>query len=118
MNVEEIRLQTFSNWPDDVPVETSRIAKGGFFATGNELEVQCHWCGSKISEWDYGDKVMGKHRRLKPDCPFVINSSNSGNVPMNNVQPNTSDTASNDLMNEQCRLVTFTDWPVSSTIPV
>lgn len=58
MNVEEIRLTTFSDWPEEVPVEAGRIAKGGFFATGNGLEVQCHWCGSKISEWDYGDQVV------------------------------------------------------------
>lgn len=57
MNVEEIRLQTFSNWPEDAPVEAHRIARSGFFATGNSLEVQCHWCGLKISEWDYGDQV-------------------------------------------------------------
>lgn len=57
MNVEEIRLQTFSNWPEDAPVEARRVARSGFFATGNGLEVQCHWCGLKISEWDYGDQV-------------------------------------------------------------
>lgn len=57
MNVEETRLRTFSNWPEDAPVESSRIAKGGFFATGNGLEVQCHWCGLKISEWEHGDQV-------------------------------------------------------------
>lgn len=57
MNVEEIRLQTFSNWPEDAPVEAHRIARSGFFATGNGLELQCHWCGLKISEWDYGDQV-------------------------------------------------------------
>lgn len=57
MNVEQIRLQTFSNWPQEAPVEAWRIAKGGFFATGNGLEVQCHWCGSKIDEWEYGEPV-------------------------------------------------------------
>lgn len=61
MNAEEIRLQTFLIWPEDAPVEGSRIAKGGFFATGNGLEVQCHWCGTKISEWEYGDQVNPKN---------------------------------------------------------
>lgn len=58
MNVEEIRLQTFSGWPADAPVEASRIAKCGFFATGNATETQCHWCGLKISEWNFGDEVI------------------------------------------------------------
>lgn len=65
MNVEEIRLQTFSNWPIDAPVEASRVAKSGFFATGNGLEVECHWCGSKISEWDYGDQVRKSKKCLQ-----------------------------------------------------
>lgn len=57
MNIEEQRLQTFSNWPDDAPIQKERIAKGGFFATGVGLEVQCYACGGKISEWSYGDQV-------------------------------------------------------------
>lgn len=57
MNEEQVRLDTFSGWPVDAPIEASRIAKGGFFATGNGLEVQCNWCGSKIDEWSYGDQV-------------------------------------------------------------
>lgn len=60
---------------------------------------------------------MGKHRRLKPDCPFITNPASSGNVPLNNVQPATSEVASNDLMNEQCRLATFTNWPVCILYP-
>lgn len=55
---------------------------------------------------------MGKHRRVKPDCPFITNPASSGNVPINNAQAPTSEVASNDLMNEQCRLATFTNWPV------
>lgn len=141
MNAEEIRLQTFLIWPEDAPVEGSRIAKGGFFATGNGLEVQCHWCGSKISEWEYGDQVyqnlnrfvkcnlmsslfifrcqvMGKHRRLKPDCPFVLNPTSSGNIPLNNVQPSASDSSALiDLKNEQYRLLTFNNWPVPFISP-
>lgn len=56
---------------------------------------------------------MGKHRRLKPDCPFITNPTGSGNVAMNNVQPSTSEVPTNDLMNEQCRLATYANWPVS-----
>lgn len=59
---------------------------------------------------------MGKHRRLKPECPFITNPADSGNVSINSVQPTTSEVASNDLMNENCRLATFTNWPVSLVI--
>lgn len=58
---------------------------------------------------------MGKHRRLKPDCPFVANPTNSGNVPLNSVQLNTPEASIIDLKNEQSRLATFTNWPVSNS---
>lgn len=60
---------------------------------------------------------MGKHRRLKPDCPFITNPTSSGNVPVNNVQPSTSEPPANDLMNEQVRLATYVNWPVSFIMP-
>lgn len=73
MNVEQIRLQTFSNWPTDAPVEASQIAESGFFATGNGLEVQCHWCGSKINEWDYGDQVGIFLCKLRKNNHHILN---------------------------------------------
>lgn len=57
MNIELNRLESFTNWPGNAPVEATRIAKGGFYATGDGNEVQCHWCKKKISDWRYGDQV-------------------------------------------------------------
>lgn len=63
MNIEQSRLQTFENWPADAPIEATRLAKAGFYSTGggengdSPLEVQCHWCQCKISDWQYGDQV-------------------------------------------------------------
>lgn len=82
MNVEKNRLRTFEGWPANVAVEPQRIAKAGFFSTGLGLEVQCFCCGGKISEWNYGDQVMVRHRALDPQCPFVKNPIQSGNVPL------------------------------------
>jgi baculoviral IAP repeat-containing protein 2/3 len=81
MNVEKNRLRTFEGWPANAAVEPQRIAKAGFFSTGQGLEVQCFCCGGKISEWNYGDQVMARHRALDPQCPFVKNPTQSGNVP-------------------------------------
>lgn len=62
MEVELKRLSTFRGWPGNVPVDVARIAKGGFFATGNGQEVQCHWCKHRISDWRYGDQVWNVYR--------------------------------------------------------
>ncbi|KAK3931779.1 Baculoviral IAP repeat-containing protein 3 [Frankliniella fusca] len=82
MNVEESRLRTFQNWPANAAVDPQRIAKAGFYYTGRGLEVQCFSCGGRIEEWNYGDQVMARHRRVSPSCPFVINPASSGNVPL------------------------------------
>lgn len=84
MNVESNRLATFSNWPASAPVDSSRLARGGFFYTGEGTEVQCFSCNSKISQWNYGDQVMWRHRLLEPHCTFVAHPSLSGNVSLSN----------------------------------
>ncbi|XP_050348378.1 E3 ubiquitin-protein ligase XIAP isoform X19 [Nymphalis io] len=82
MNQESNRLNTFTNWPTSAPVDPIRIAKAGFFYTGQGTEVECFSCGGKISEWNYGDQVMWRHRVMDPNCAFVLNPVSSGNVPL------------------------------------
>lgn len=82
MNIEVNRLNTFTNWPATAEVAPIRIAKAGFFYTGRDTEVECFSCGGKISEWNYGDQVMWRHRTMKPNCAFVMNPQQSGNVPL------------------------------------
>jgi len=76
---ERVRLQTFQSWPANAKVEAWKMAKAGLLYTGLEEEVKCTWCGVIISDWQYGDQVMAKHRMTSPDCPFVRNQSD--NVP-------------------------------------
>lgn len=133
MNYEESRLRTFTSWPSDAPVDAIRIANGGFFYTGQGMEVQCFSCGGKISEWIEGDHVMAKHRRLDPRCPFIVNPFTSGNVPK---LPNNSHANNNNIVNapaeqqppqpqterteqyltEAERLSSFVNWPISHVV--
>lgn len=82
MNVEENRLRTFEEWPANAAVDAARIAKAGFYYTGCGLEVQCFLCAAKVSDWNYGDQAMMRHRLVEPTCPFVINSASTCNVPL------------------------------------
>ncbi|XP_059607699.1 death-associated inhibitor of apoptosis 2 [Phlebotomus argentipes] len=115
MKVEENRLRTFSRWPSDAPVSPERIAKAGFFATGSDLEVQCAWCEKKIAAWEYGDQVIARHRRLDPLCRFVINPTESGNVPR--ASGSSQATGVDDWKNEETRLRSFSRWPVTFVSP-
>ena len=91
MRSEASRLSTFHTWPHNDKVEAGKIAKAGFFHTGNESEVKCLWCGTVLNEWEYGDQVMARHRSASPQCPFIRNISD--NVPLissNDAQMNPS----------------------------
>lgn len=134
MNIETNRLSTFGNWPASAPVDPIRIAKAGFFYTGEGTEVQCFSCGGKISQWNYGDQVMWRHRNMEPNCPFVQNPQLSGNIPLvlrqdcpnenmpvsnatqqNNADPYDYGLTEDDAMyrTDLLRLLSFTNWEVS-----
>ncbi|KAL0830585.1 hypothetical protein ABMA28_002733 [Loxostege sticticalis] len=141
MNFETNRLNTFASWPASAPVDPIRIAKAGFYYTGEGTEVQCFSCGGKISQWNYGDQVMWRHRHLEPNCEFVVNPRLSGNVPLvlgnecpSNVDSSTSWSAHDDsdhdhsepsqdygladddflYRNDALRLLSFSNWQDSS----
>ncbi|XP_013138184.1 PREDICTED: E3 ubiquitin-protein ligase XIAP [Papilio polytes] len=81
MNLEINRLNTFTNWPACALINPVRIAKAGFFYTGQGTEVQCFSCNGKLAQWNCGDQVMGRHRMMSPNCAFVLDPQSSGNVP-------------------------------------
>ncbi|CAH0553031.1 unnamed protein product [Brassicogethes aeneus] len=114
MNVEVNRLETFSDWPFIVGVYPAKIAKVGFFYTKNAQTVECFACHLQISNWNHGDQVLSLHRSLSPDCPFVKDPINSGNIPLPPTVPSSS-TITN-LQNEEDRLATFENWPVSHIV--
>lgn len=80
MKYEEVRLSTFRGWPANAKVEAWKMAKAGLLYTGQEEEVECTFCGCVLTDWQYGDQVMSKHRQASPTCPFVQNQSD--NVPL------------------------------------
>ncbi|XP_019755887.2 death-associated inhibitor of apoptosis 2 isoform X2 [Dendroctonus ponderosae] len=111
MNLEQNRLETFNDWPADAPVSSERIARAGFFYTKRDYQVECFACGMNLSEWNYGDQVMARHRALNPQCPFVLSSTSSGNVPAVDQLRTVPSTSSLDYRNEEVRLSSFVNWP-------
>merc|ERR1719411_1117905 len=91
LKYESSRLLTFEKWPASAKVEPRKIAKAGFFYTGQYAEAKCLWCDCVITTWEYGDQVMTRHRSASPDCPFVRDVSD--NVPLL-----ASTTSSNNIM--------------------
>lgn len=89
LNREENRLATFeqegSTWPPNAKMEPRKIAKAGLFYTGQYQETKCPWCTRVVTQWDYGEQAIVKHRSLSPDCPFILGTSN--NVPLLRMTP-------------------------------
>lgn len=112
MNYEKRRLETFRSWPANAIVDPQRIAKAGFYFTGTELEVKCFSCGKCISQWEYGDQVMAKHRTISPECSFVRNPLECGNVPL---LPAIGSQA--DYRKEAERLASFRGWTSPHVTP-
>lgn len=113
MNVEANRLQTLNNWPRHAEVNPERIAKAGFFSTRNGLEVECFSCQLRISQWNYGDQVMERHRTLSPNCAFVNNPTATDNIPL---IPPTSSSSSSYHESLALRLASFDNWPAINIV--
>ncbi|XP_035215076.1 putative inhibitor of apoptosis isoform X2 [Stegodyphus dumicola] len=80
LHFESERIKTFSSWPVHFPVDPARLAKAGFYYTGNDDEVVCFSCQGHVKDWNYGDVVLRKHAELYPHCDFINKLSN--NVPI------------------------------------
>ncbi|KAL0120680.1 hypothetical protein PUN28_008391 [Cardiocondyla obscurior] len=143
MNVEEQRLRTFREWPANAAIDPARLAKAGFYYTGHILEVQCFLCGIRISDWNYGDQAIVRHRQESPNCPFVLAPNSTCNVPLVPVSANTAESAlhrqspdpqqSSSIENNQSapqtlssplreystfpqRLQSFKSWPINNIV--
>ncbi|XP_061192091.1 baculoviral IAP repeat-containing protein 3-like [Saccostrea echinata] len=91
MNLELVRLGTFKNFPASGYISTIKLAKEGFYFTGNGDRVVCFACGSERSRWKAGDIPREIHRQISPNCP-LLQTGPSNNVPIGDV-PNGANTA-------------------------
>ena len=81
MKFELFRLTSYKNWPRWAPIQPNRLAKAGFFYTGQNDETECFSCHCKMGKWHEGDMPEDRHRRIKPDCP-LMSGAETANVPL------------------------------------
>lgn len=83
MNFEAARLRTFKNWTSQY-VDKAILAKIGFFYTGKQDYVKCHFCGVGLGLWMKYDDELDEHLRWSPTCPLIRNHRTK-NVPIEEV---------------------------------
>ncbi|XP_058798849.1 baculoviral IAP repeat-containing protein 2-like [Phymastichus coffea] len=77
---EELRLQSYQNWPSPY-VQPSDLAAAGFYYTGKNDSVRCFECHIEFSRWEEGEDPMTLHQRWNGRCYF-IRKIPCGNVPI------------------------------------
>ncbi|XP_048769072.2 baculoviral IAP repeat-containing protein 2-like isoform X2 [Ostrea edulis] len=92
LNMEMIRIGTYSNFPEPRTVSTLRLAKEGFYYSGESDNVTCFACGFEKCGWESTDDPREIHRRMSPNCSF-FNPSQSKNVPIGAARNNEIETS-------------------------
>lgn len=80
MRYEWLRLRTFSTITLRASLSPIRLARSGFYFTGNNQECVCFSCGIRNGDWT-SDDVTQTHRQLSPNCRYLI-GTNTTNVPI------------------------------------
>lgn len=81
MRSEWLRVTTFQTFPSDVGISSVKLAKNGFYYTGQNKETKCHFCSKTYNEWTSTSDIEAIHRQISPDCPF-INGRETNNIPI------------------------------------
>ena len=68
-----LRIHSVNNFPREVNIFTSFLARAGFYYTGVSDEVRCYACGITHRKRTSRDYPIAIHRSLSPSCSHVIN---------------------------------------------
>ncbi|XP_052599396.1 baculoviral IAP repeat-containing protein 1b-like [Peromyscus californicus insignis] len=74
---EELRLDTFKDWPHESPGAVEALVRAGLFYTGKNDTVRCFSCGGCMSKWEEGDDPLEDHTKFFPNCVFLQNLKSS-----------------------------------------
>ncbi|XP_055462677.1 baculoviral IAP repeat-containing protein 1b-like [Psammomys obesus] len=64
---EDMRKETFKNWPHKSPVAVDALVKAGLFYTGKKDLVRCFSCGGCMEKWEEGDDPLADHTKFFPE---------------------------------------------------
>lgn len=65
------RLNSFRAFPHPEQVPAERLARAGFYFTGESDRVCCFSCLHTIEDWHQGDNPVERHHDVSPACMFL-----------------------------------------------
>ncbi|XP_075397259.1 baculoviral IAP repeat-containing protein 1 [Tenrec ecaudatus] len=78
---EEVRLESFKNWPFYAQgISPSELSAAGFVFTGKKDTVQCFSCGGCLGNWEEGDDPWKEHAKWFPKCEFLLSKKTSEEI--------------------------------------
>ncbi|NP_032696.2 baculoviral IAP repeat-containing protein 1a [Mus musculus] len=77
---EELRMDTFKDWPHESPVAVDALVRAGLFYTGKKGIVQCFSCGGCMEKCTEGDDPIQEHNKFFPNCVFLQTPKSSAEV--------------------------------------
>lgn len=78
----EGRLSSFAGVQH--PVSHERLARAGFYSTGQEDKVSCFRCGGGLKDWKPEEDPWEEHAKNYPGCSFVLQEK--GEAFVNSIQ--------------------------------
>ncbi|KAL4648873.1 E3 ubiquitin-protein ligase XIAP-like [Arapaima gigas] len=67
----QTRLESFHRFPSTAQVSAERMARAGFYFTGETDRVRCFSCQQTVEGWQSGDAPVDRHRQVSPACKFL-----------------------------------------------
>ncbi|XP_053396571.1 baculoviral IAP repeat-containing protein 7-like [Mercenaria mercenaria] len=67
----EVRLSSFSGWPQYLTQRPEALAEAGLYYTGSEDHVRCFMCDGGLRHWDTEDDPWTEHCRWFPACQYA-----------------------------------------------
>ncbi|CAG2244792.1 unnamed protein product [Mytilus edulis] len=80
MMFEWARFKTYESAPGTLRAWRLKLAKAGFFYTGVGHKCKCAFCGFSYDVSSVTGDPDDVHRRLNPNCPFLVDRVNTNNI--------------------------------------
>ncbi|KAJ8254928.1 hypothetical protein GJAV_G00198950 [Gymnothorax javanicus] len=129
----EARLGSFQGFPQQVPLE--RLARAGFYFTGEADRVRCFSCRQTVEDWQEGDVPAQRHWLASPTCKYLSCTHRLG--PDRQINGSTYDNEAEEMAfqlntgavvdestyplvphmrSEEARLRSFEGWPTEAPV--